>query len=59
MNYWRSAREDPSPTIIIKNEADEVIYRFPSNAHEHIMLFGRQSGGKWPPRSEGQITPRP
>ena len=23
--------EDPNPTIIVKNEADEVIYRFPSN----------------------------
>ena len=23
--------EDPSPTIIVKNEADEIIYRYPSN----------------------------
>ena len=23
--------EDPSPTIIVKNEADEIIYRYTSN----------------------------
>jgi hypothetical protein len=23
--------EDPNPTIIVKNEADEIIYRYPSN----------------------------
>jgi len=23
--------EDPNPTIVVKNEADEVIYRFPGN----------------------------
>ena len=27
----RARPEDPNPTIIVKNEADEVIYRFPSN----------------------------
>jgi len=26
-----SGPEDPSPTIITKNEADETIYRYPSN----------------------------
>ena len=23
--------EDPNPTIVVKNEADEIIYRYPSN----------------------------
>jgi hypothetical protein len=23
--------EDPSPTMVVKNEAGEIIYRFPSN----------------------------
>jgi hypothetical protein len=23
--------DDPNPTIVVKNEADEIIYRYPSN----------------------------
>ena len=32
-NDFRADRgpEDPNPTIIVKNEAGEVVYRYPSN----------------------------